>query len=301
MAINTTAIRQLLRPGLQAVWASEQMYPTEYSEVFTTHSSDKAVEIDVEIKMLGLAQVRPEGAATAFDTMGERSQTSYVNKYVSIGFIITRQAIKDNLYKTRFPMQAKALKNTMNQTKEIICANVFNNGFSTSFPIGDGKPFFSTTHPIDGGVVANTPAIAADLNETSLEQALITISEFQSSSGLIVMAKPQKLLVPPALMFQAARLMKSQFRTNTANNDVSAIYSMGAIPQGERINHFLTSSSAWFVTTDMNENGLKLLQREELEVDIWTEPTTDNLQVKAIERYSAGVTDFRCCYGSNGP
>lgn len=297
MAINTTAIKDLLRPGLKTVWSSTDLYPTEWSEIFTRYSSDKAVEIDAEVKLLGLAQIRPEGSATAFDTMGERSKTNYINQNISIGFIITLNAIEDNLYKAQFPMQAKALKSAMMQTQEIIAANVINNGESASFPGGDGVPLFSTAHPIDGGTVANKATIDADLNETSLENAIIAIQRFQSASGLIVMTKPQKLVVPTGLQFQAERLCKSQFRTNTANNDISAIYSMGAIPMGSRVNHFFTNQFGWIVTTGV-ENGFKFMDRKAMEVDIWTEPTTDNLQVKAVQRYSYGWSDFRAAYGS---
>jgi phage major head subunit gpT-like protein len=299
MAINTTAIANLLRPGLAAVFGDYAAYPSQWSEIFDVYESDKAVEIEVEMKMLGLAQIRPEGSPTAVDTMGQRITTSYVHKYVALSFNITRQALKDNLYKTKFPLMVRALKKSMAQTKEILGASILNNGFSASFPIGDGQPLFSTAHPIDGGTVANTPAVAADLNEASLESALITIQQFKDQAGLIVMNKAQKLIVPPQGQFVAERLLASAFRTNTANNDISAVYNTSAIPDGYRVNQFLTTANSWFVLTDAPD-GFKHYVREALETDVYADFSTDNLLAKAVERYSFGVSNFRAAYGSPG-
>ena len=182
MAINTTAIRDLLRPGLAAVFGDYPMYPGMWSEIFEKHTSDKAVEIEVEVKLLGLAQIKAEGASTAYGEMGQRFVTNYVNRYTSIGFIITRQAIKDNLYQSSFPLQAKALRQSMEQTKEVLGASVLNNGFSSNFPIGDGQPLFSTAHPIDNGTVANTFTVQADLNETSLQDAIVGVQRFRDAA-----------------------------------------------------------------------------------------------------------------------
>jgi len=299
MAINTTAIANLLRPGLAAVFGDYPSYPSQWSEIFETYDSDKAVEIEVEMKMLGLAQIRAEGSPTASDSMGQRFTTSYVHKYVALSFSITRQAIKDNLYKTKFPLMVRALKKSMAQTKEILGASVLNNGFSAAFPIGDGQPLFSTMHPIDTGVVPNTPAVAADLNEASLESAIITIQQFKDQAGLIVMTKPEKLVVPPQGQFVSERLLASAFRTSTNINDVSAIYNVSAVPQGYRVNQFLTTPNAWFLLTDAMD-GFKHYIRESIETDVYADFSTDNLLAKAVERYSFGVSNFRAAYGSPG-
>lgn len=299
MVINTTAIQSLLRPGLAAVFGDYSMYPAQWSEIFEKHTSDKAVEIEVEVKLLGLAQLKAEGASTVYGEMGQRYITNYINKYVSIGFIITRQAQKDNLYKSSFPMQAKALKDSMMQKKEVLGAAVLNNGFSSSYPIGDGQPVFSTAHPIDGGTVANTFTVQADLNETSLEQAINGIQQFRNAAGLIVMTKPTKLIVPTNNQWTATRLLESQFRTNTANNDISAIYNSSAVPQGSRVNQFLTDQNSWYLMTDCS-NGFKHYEREAMETDVYTDFDTDSLKAKAIERYSFGVSDFRGAWGSRG-
>jgi len=299
MAINTSAIRDLLRPGLAAVFGDYPQYPGQWSEIFEKHTSDKAVEIEVEVKLLGLAQIKAEGASTAYQDMGQRYVTNYVNRYTSVGFIITRQAIKDNLYQSSFPLQAKALRNSMAQTKETLGASVLNNGFSSSFPIGDGQPFFSTSHPTDNGVVANTFSIQADLNETSLQDAIVGVQRFRDAAGLRIMTKPTKLIVPAELQWTATRLLESQFRTNTANNDINAIYNNSAVPQGHRVNMFLTDTNSWYLLTDA-PNGMKYYERETLETDVYTDFDTDNLKAKAIERYSFGVSNFRAAWGSRG-
>lgn len=299
MAINTGAIQSLLRPGLAAVFGDYAMYPSQWTEIFEKHTSDKAVEIDVETKLLGLAAIRQEGAGTEFQDMGQRIITSYVHKYTSIGFIITRQAMKDNLYQSRFPQQAKALKNSMAQTKEVLGASILNNGFSTSFPIGDGSALFATNHPIDTGTYSNTFTVQADLNETSLQDAIVQIQQFRDQAGLIVMTKPEKLIVPPQLQWQADRLLKSQFRVGTGNNDISAIYNTNAVPQGYRVNQFLTDTGGWFLMTDA-DNGFKYYEREALETSVFTDFATDNLLAKAVERFSFGVSNARAAFGSSG-
>lgn len=302
MPVNTGSIQSLLRPGLASVWRSSQMYPSQWSEIFRSYNSDKAVEIEVEMKMLGLAQIRAEGAATAIDNMGQRFTTNYVNRTISLGFLITQNAIEDNLYKTRFPMMAEALRDSMAQTKEVLAASVLNNAFNNNFPLGDGVSLCNTLHPIDGGVVANRPAIFTDLNEASLEAGIIAIQQFKSQSGLIVQTKPTKLIVPPQNQFVAERLLSSAFRTNTANNDISAIYNVSAVPQGYRTNQFLTQingANSWFLLTDAND-GFKHYVRKKIESDIYSDFITDNLQAKATERYSFGVSNFRAVYGSHG-
>jgi phage major head subunit gpT-like protein len=299
MTINTSSIQQLLRPGLAEVFGDYPMYPAEYTEIFTTHTSDKAVEIEVEMKLLGLASIKGEGAPTQFQDMGQRVISTYYHRYTSVGFIITRQAMKDNLYESQFPLQAQSLRNSMLQSKEVNGASVLNNGFSASFPGGDGQPLFSTAHPIDTGTFANTPSVQVDLNEASLQDAIITISQFRDQAGLVTMTKPTKLVVPSQLQFTADRILHSQFRTGTANNDINAIYNIGAVPQGYRVNHFLTDTNGWFLMTDA-PNGLKHYVREALETDVFTDFTSDNLLAKAIERYSFGWSNPRGAFGSSG-
>jgi hypothetical protein len=299
MAINTTSIQQLLRPGLAEVFGDYPMYPAEFTEIFSVNTSDKAVEIEVEMKLLGLASTKAEGAPTNFQDMGQRVISTYYHRYTSVGFVITRQAQKDNLYESQFPLQAQSLRNSMLQSKEVNGASVLNNGFSASFPGGDGVSLFSTAHPIDTGTFANTPTVQTDLNEASLQDAIITISQFRDQAGLITMTKPEKLIVPPQLQFTADRLLHSAFRTGTANNDINAIYNIGSVPQGYRTNHFLTDTNAWFLKTDA-PNGLKHYVREKLETDVFTDFTTDNLLAKAIERYSFGWSNSRSIYGSSG-
>lgn len=302
--INTTAIQSLLRPGLAAVFGDYPQYPAQWSEFFETHTSDKAVEIEVEVKLLGLASIRAEGASTNYDTMGQRYTTNYVNRYVSIGFIITRAAIKDNLYKSAFPVQTKAMRNSMMQAKENLGAAILNNGFNTAFPIGDGKPVYAANHPLDNGTGVNTFGTGAsytvtDLNETSLQSAIVLIQQYRDLAGLRVMTKPQKMIVPPQLQWTAERLLSSAFRTDTGNNDVSAIYNTKAIPQGYRVNQYLTSNSNWFIMTDAPD-GFKHYEREALETDVYTDFDTDNVKAKALERYSFGVSNWRSTFGAEG-
>tara|TARA_R110000787_G_scaffold90493_1_gene190995 strand:- start:235 stop:1140 length:906 start_codon:yes stop_codon:yes gene_type:complete len=299
MTINTSQIQQLLRPGLAEVFGDYPMYPAEYTSIFETKSSDKAVEIEVEMKMLGLASQKGEGAPTAFQDMGQRVVSTYYHRYTSVGFIITRQAMKDNLYESQFPQQSTSLRNSMMQSKEVNGAAVLNNGFNAAFPGGDGVSLFSTAHPIDTGTFANTPAVQTDLNEAALQSAITAISQFRDQAGLICMTKPECLIVPPQLQFTADRLLHSEFRTGTANNDINAIYNMAAVPNGYKVNHFLTDTNAWFLKTNA-DNGLKHYVREKLETDVFTDFTTDNLLAKAIERYSFGWSNSRAMFASSG-
>jgi hypothetical protein len=299
MVINTTAIANLLRPGLASVFADTEMYPPQWSEIFEKHTSDKSVEIEVEVRLMGLGAIRQEGSPTQFQDMGQMFVTQYVNKYVSAGFVVTRQAIKDNLYKKDFPQQAIALKDSLDQSKEVLGASVLNNGFSTSFPIGDGAAIYSTSHPILSGTVANTPTVQTDLNETSLQDGLVTIQQFKNAAGLRVMVQPQKMIVPPQLQWTANRLLNSQFRTGTANNDISAVYNVNAVPMGYRVNQFLSDTSAWFLLTNA-KNGFKYYDREPYETSIFSDFPTDNLLAKAIARYSFGISNFRATYASSG-
>lgn len=300
MAINTSAIANLLRPGLADVFGDYPMYPSQWTEIFDRHTSIMQQEIEVETRLLGMAEIRAEGASTAFDNaMGQRWITTYLHKYVSLGFIVTRQAMKDNLYKNKFDMQARALKRSMLQTKEILGAAVLNNGFSTSYPGGDGQPLYSTSHPIDGATYHNTFTTQADLNETALNDANVIIQQFKDQAGLIVMTKPKKLIVPPQLAWTADRLLGSKYRTETANNDINPIASTQMIPEGYRVNQFLTDTNGWFIKTDA-DSGFKYYEREKVEIDMFTEFDNDNLKVKALERYSFGWSNPRISFGSQG-
>lgn len=304
MSVNTGAIANLLRPGLKDVVTTYDMYKQQWSQIFETHNSDKAVEIDVEMRMLGLAQFRAEGAATAFDNqMGQRAVTNYVNRYVSLGFVITHQAMADNLYKTDFPQWAKALRHSLDQTKEVNAASILNNGFNAAFPIGDAQPLFSLNHPIDGGVQANMPAVFSDLNEASLEQALISVQQFRDPAGLIVSVKGEKLIVGPQNQMVASRLLNSQYRINTPNNDISAIVHDSYIPKGYAVNQFITqlpgNLNTWILLTNA-PSGFKHYVRMKPESDIYVDFQTDNLLCKATERYSFGVTNWRAAWGNHG-
>jgi Mu-like prophage major head subunit gpT len=300
MALITTGnIINELKPGLAAIAGAFARYPSEYSDLFDIYASDKAFEVEVEMKFLGLAQVKPEGSPTALDTMGQRIITTYTHRNISIGFAITKEAIEDNLYKTYFPMQGKSLMDSMVQTKETLAASIINNGFNPLYAIGDGQPLFSTAHPIDGGTYANRPTIQADLNEASLESAIIAIQLFKNQAGLIVMTKPRKLFVSPQNQFVAERLLGSSFRTSTANNDISAMYAMGAVPEGARSMHFITIPGFWGLKTDSSD-GFKHYERTSLETDVYTDFITSNLMAKAMQRYSFGVTNARAMYASSG-
>lgn len=300
MAVNTAAIKSLLRPGLNSVFGDYPMYPGQWSEIFTRNRSDKQAEIDVETRFLGLASLKTEGASIAYDNgMGERYVTTYLNQTIGLGFIITKEAMEDNLYKSAFPKQAQALRRSMEQTKEIRGAAVLNNGFNSAFAVGDGQALFSTSHPIDNGTVANTFTVQADLNEASLEQAVIGTQQFRDIAGLRVMVKPTKLVVPPQLQFTAERLLKTELRTGTGNNDINAMYSLSTVPQGYRVNQYLTDPNGWFLMTNA-DNGFNYFERTGLETDMTTDFDTKSIKVSAVERYSFGVSNWRAAWGSQG-
>lgn len=298
MAVTTAAIRDLLWPGLAAVFGDYRELPSQYGQIFDSHDSDKAYERDVEVKMLGLAQLRAEGAATAFEDMGERYAYTYKHVGVALGFVMTKFAIRDNLYKSRFGPNTKALKHSLRQTKEVYAAAILNNSTDTS-PTnlgGDGVPLLSPNHPIDVGVVGNTGAVQAQLNETSLSDGLVAIRRFRDAAGLKVLCTAEKLVVPPELQWTAERLLASVLRVGTADNDINAIKSRNALPGGWVMNDFLSNTASWFVKTDCPD-GLKHYSRDPLETDMFVDFTTDNLMTKATERYSFGWSNFRSIYG----
>jgi hypothetical protein len=299
MAMTTAQIRDLLLPGLDAVFGDYDQFPAQWPDIFERHTSDMAYERDVEVKMLGLAQLRAEGQATAFEDPGERFVYVYRHVGVALGFVMTKFAIRDNLYKTRFGPNTRALKFSLAQTKEVYGANVLNfaRTASAQYYGGDGVNLLSTAHPIDVGTVANTPSVQSDLNETALQDGVIAIRRFKDPAGLRVMVKPQKLIIPPDLQFVATRLLRTELRVGTADNDVNAIRELGAIPQGFAINDFLTNVRSWYIKTNCPD-GLKFFSRDPLETDMFVDFATDNLLTKATERYSFGWSNWRALYGS---
>jgi hypothetical protein len=300
--INTGQIAQLLRPGLQAVFGQYAMYPEQWTEIFKTYKSDKYQEIDVEMKYLGAADIKPEGQPFAVDSMGQRVVTNYIHQTVSIGFSITKETVADNLYQNQFPQQAISLRNSLRVTKNILGANILNNAFNAAHPIGDGKALCATDHPIDGGSYANRFAGAApnvDFSEAGVEQAIILIQQFPMQSGILSQTMAKKLILPRELQFAASRLLNSAFRTDVANNDINALYHNDYIPEGYKINQYLSSSSAWFLTTDATD-GLKHFQREAVETDTYVDYMTKNVMCSAMERYSFGASNARGIFGSPG-
>jgi hypothetical protein len=300
--INTGQIAQLLRPGLKAVFGQYPTYPEQWTEIFKTYQSDKYQEIEVEMKYLGAADIKPEGQPIATDTMGQRIVTNYIHKRVGLSFTITKEAVEDNLYQSQFPQQAVSLRNSLRITKNILGANVLNNAFNPAYPIGDGQPVCSTVRPIDGGTFANafgaaTPNVA--FSEAGVEQSIILIQQFPMQSGILSQTMAKKLILPRQLQFTASRLLNSAFRIGVANNDINALYHNDYIPEGYKINQFLTSATAWFIITDAPD-GLKHFQRTPVETDTYVDYPTDNVMAKATERYSFGVSNPRGIFGSPG-
>lgn len=298
MTTNRAQIAELLKPGVDEIIMNEKVYDPEWPEIFRTRQSHKAVEYDVEMKLTGLASIKQEGAAIAFDDMGERFITQYINRTIGLGTSITMEAIEDNLYKDEFPEQIRHLKRSMMITKDILGASVLNNGFNTAFPIGDGRPLFDLNHPIDTGFVPNTPAIQADLNLSSLQDGIITIGKFRDQAGLLMQVKPMKLIVPIDLSFVATQILKSEFITDSANNDINAVKYLNSIQKSFRVNHYLTDEDAWFITTD--NDGFKHFARSGMESDVYADVHTKNVIATVYERYSFGTSNFRCAYGSEG-
>lgn len=300
--INTGQIAQLLRPGLKAVFGQYPQYPEQWTEIFKTYQSDKFQEIDVEMKFLGAADIKPEGSAIATDSMGQRIVTNYIHKTVGLSFTLTQEAIEDNLYQSQFPQQAVSLRNSLRITKNILGTNVLNNAFNPAYAIGDGQSVCSTAHPIDGGTFANafvTGGATVDFSEAGLEQAIMLIQQFPMQSGILSQTMARKIIVPRSLQFAASRLLNSQFRVDVANNDISAIYHNDYIPEGYKVNQFLTSNTAWFIITDAPD-GLKHFQRSPVSTDTYVDYPTSNVMCKAMERYSFGVSNPRAIFGSPG-
>jgi hypothetical protein len=300
MAVNLSAIKDLLLPGLRGIEGKYEMIPSQYDKIFTKHDSKLALERTAEMRYLGLAQLKTEGGQTSFDNnAGERFVYNQEHNEIALGYAITRKAIDDNLYKTQFHPSNLGLIESFQQTKEIYGANILNTASTYNSAIGgDGVSLVNTSHPIDGGTVANRPAVDADLNESSLLNAMIAIrTNFRDQAALKVFARGRKLVVPPALEPTAIRLTKTELRPGTANNDVNAILTTaGGLPEGYMVNDFLTSARAWFLLT--NIDGLSYMDRVSFETDMQVDFVTDNLLVKGYERYSFGYYNWRSIFGS---
>lgn len=297
MAINRAQIRELLLPGLAGIQGKYPEIPARYRDFLSTGNSKMAVERFVEARYTGLAQLKVEGGPTTFDNAaGQRFVYNLEHRSVGLGFSITREALDDNLYKDSFNPQSMGLLESFAQTKDIFAATLLNTGQTYNPMIGgDGQPLFSTAHPIDNGTYANTPTVPLDLNESAVESSLNQIRTFPDQAGLLALLRGRKLVVPVALQWVAERLTKTELRTGTANNDISAIVSTGALPEGYVVNEFLTSNFAWFILT--NVMGLVYYDRVGFEMDLQVDPTTGNLLVIGYERYGIGYRNPRAVYG----
>jgi hypothetical protein len=300
MAVNLSAIKDLLLPGLRGVEGKYEQIPSQYDKIFTKHDSKMALERTAEMRYLGLAQLKTEGGQTAFDnSAGERYVYNQEHTEISLGYAITRKAIDDNLYKTQFAPSNLGLMESFQQTKEIYGANVLNTATTYNASVGgDGVALVSASHPIDGGTVSNTPATQVELNESTLLNAMIAIrTNFKDQAGLKVFARGRKLIVPPQLEPVAIRLTKTELRPGTADNDVNAIMmTAGGLPEGYMVNDFLTSATAYFLLT--NIDGLSYMERIKFETDMQVDFVTDNLLVKGYERYSFGYYNWRSIFAS---
>ena len=301
MAISRAQLLKELLPGLNALFGMEySRYGEEHKEIYETETSERSFEEETRLSGFSAAPVKNEGQAIAYDNAQEAWTARYNHETIALGFSLTEEAVEDNLYDTLSARYTKALARAMAYTKQVKAAAVLNNGFSSQYVGGDGVALFSTSHPlISGGVNSNTPAVAADLNETSLEAAVIQIAAWTDERGLLIAAKPRKLIVPPSLMFVATRLLETELRVATADNDINALKSNGSIPEGYGVNHFLTDSNAWFLTTDV-PNGMKHFVRTPLATSMDGDFDTGNVRYKARERYSFGWSDPLGMFGSPG-
>lgn len=300
MAVNLSAIKDLLLPGLRGVEGKYEQIPSQYDKIFTKHTSKMALERTAEMRYLGLAQLKTEGGATSFDNgAGERYVYNQEHIEIGLGYAITRKAVADNLYKSQFSPSNLGLIESFQQTKEIYGANVLNTAQTYNATVGgDGVALCSTSHPIDGGTYANTPSVQVGLNEASLLNAMIAVrTNFKDQAGLKMFARARKLVIPPALEPTALRLLKTELRPGTADNDINAImFTAGGLTEGYMTNDFLTSSTAWFLLT--NIDGLSYMVREPYEMDMQVDFVTDNLLVKGYERYSFSYYNPRSIWGS---
>jgi hypothetical protein len=299
MAISRSQLVKELEPGLNALFGLEyKNYANEHTEIFDTENSDRAFEEEVMLSGFANASVKPEGSSVNYDAAQETFTSRYTHETLALAFSITEEAIEDNLYDRLASRYTKALARSMANTKQVKAANVLNNAFGTANG-GDGKELCATDHPIVSGTEQNELTTPADLNETSLEQSLIDIAAMTDERGLKIAAKGMKLIIPSALQFTAERLMKSTQRVATADNDINAVVSMGMIPQGYAVNHYLTDTNAFFIKTDV-PNGLKHFVRSPMKTAMEGDFETGNVRYKARERYSFGFSDWRGIFGSPG-
>ena len=301
MAISRAQLLKELLPGLNALFGLEYArYGEEHKEIYDTETSERSFEEETKLSGFSAAPVKNEGSAIAYDNGQEAWTARYNHETIALGFSITEEAMEDNLYDSLSARYTKALARGMAYTKQVKAAAVINNGFSAGVVYGDGVSLFSTAHPlVSGGTNSNRPATAADLNETSLESAVIQIAAWTDERSLLIAAKPKKLIIPPALMFVATRLLETSLRVGTTDNDINAIKNNGSIPEGYTVNHFLTDANGWYLTTDV-PNGLKHFVRTPLSTSMDGDFDTGNTRYKARERYSFGVSDPLGMFGSPG-
>ena len=301
MAISRAQLLKELLPGLNALFGLEYArYGEEHKEIYDTETSERSFEEETKLSGFSAAPVKNEGSAIAYDNGQEAWTARYNHETIALGFSITEEAMEDNLYDSLSARYTKALARGMAYTKQVKAAAILNNGFSAATTYGDGVSLFSTAHPlVSGGSNSNRPTVAADLNETSLESAVIQIAAWTDERSLLIAAKPKKLIIPPALMFVATRLLETSLRVGTTDNDINAIKNNGSIPEGYTVNHFLTDTNAWYLTTDV-PNGLKHFVRTPLATSSDGDFDTGNIRYKARERYSFGVSDPLGIFGSPG-
>jgi hypothetical protein len=301
MAISRAQLLKELLPGLNALFGLEYArYGEEHKEIFETETSERSFEEETKLSGFSAAPVKNEGSAIAYDNGQEVFTARYTHETIALGFSLTEEAIEDNLYDSLSARYTKALARAMSYTKQTKAAAVLNNGFATAYPGGDGQPLFSLSHPlVSGGTNSNRPSTMVDLNETSLEAAVIQIAAWTDERNLLIAAKPKKLVIPPSLMFVATRLLETELRVGTSDNDINAIKNNGSIPDGYTVNHFLTDTNAWFLTTDV-PNGLKHFVRTPMSTGMDGDFDTGNVRYKARERYSFGWSDPLGMWGSSG-
>jgi len=301
MAISRAQLLKELLPGLNALFGMEyKRYGEEHKELYEQETSERSFEEETKLSGFSAAPVKNEGSAIAYDNAQEAWTARYNHETIAMGFSLTEEAIEDNLYDSLSARYTKALARAMAYTKQVKAASVLNNGFSGAVTYGDGVSLFSTSHPlVSGSTNSNRPTVAADLNETSLEAAVIQIAGWTDERGLLIAAKPRKLVVPPPLQFVATRLLETELRVATADNDLNALRKMNSIPEGFTVNHYLTDSNAWFLLTDV-PNGMKHFVRTPLQNSMDADFDTGNARYKARERYSFGVSDPLGVYGSPG-
>ena len=301
MAISRAQLLKELLPGLNALFGMEyKRYGEEHKEIYETETSERSFEEETKLSGFSAAPVKNEGSAIQYDNAQEAWTARYNHETIAMGFSITEEAMEDNLYDSLSARYTKGLARAMAYTKQVKAAAILNNGFSSAVTYGDGQALFSTAHPlVSGGTNSNRPTTNADLNETSLEAAVIQIAGWTDERGLLIAAKPRKLIVPPNLQFVATRLLETSLRVGTNDNDINALKNNGSIPEGYTINHFLTDTNAWFLTTDV-PNGLKHFVRVPMATSMDADFDTGNARYKARERYSFGVSDPLGAYGSPG-